>query len=290
MADEGANTGEAGVKAASDRIREAAKWLTITLGTVGALLLAGTSLSSIGSLEPWSARFIIALVGGAVAAVGAVVVLVASVKTATTPIITLSELAGDTPPEGTASVLRDPLLLGDYDDVKALARAYDDETTARRAAIDDYKAHPDDDDKKTIAFRKQAKATEVGVLVSRMLAMSSFEHLKWRWKRSLQQVLVGGVAAGVGVVMFVWAANPPADAEGTTFSPALIATAKSALLQLNASGQRALSEAADCDLSKPIDVLKVGTAAGGPDVVIDAEGCKPVRAIITPAWGTVTMK
>ena len=39
-----------GIRGAADRIRETAKWLTVSLATLGAVLIAGSQLSDIGKL------------------------------------------------------------------------------------------------------------------------------------------------------------------------------------------------------------------------------------------------
>ncbi len=281
-------SGDGGLTAAADRIRETAKWLTVSLGTVGALLLAGTQFSSIGELIPGTTRFWIALGGGLLAGLGTFLVLVGSVRTATTPVITLDELAGTKPPGGTKHVRKDRQLLGVHNSAKELADAYFTATTQRRTAIDEYYADPENDAKEDEAERAQSAATIVGEQVARLIALSSYEHLSHRWRQALALLGIGGAIAAIGVAAFVWAANPPDEVKASTLSPGVVKSAKQGTLTLNAAGREALDAPGACDVRGPVDVLIVGTTDAGPDVVLTAAGCDLKRAIITPTWGTVT--
>jgi len=71
-----------GLQGAADRIRETAKWLTVSLAAVGGVLVAGSQLSDIGALEPGTDRFTAAIVGAAIAAFGSTVVLWTTIWTA----------------------------------------------------------------------------------------------------------------------------------------------------------------------------------------------------------------
>lgn len=77
---------------AEDRIRETAKWLTLSLALLGGVVVAGTQFSSIGSLDPGGSRFWAAVVGGIAAAIGTAAILLGAVWTATTPSVSLENL------------------------------------------------------------------------------------------------------------------------------------------------------------------------------------------------------
>src|ERR1700722_3018849 len=100
----------AGVQNAADRIRQTAKWLTISLATLGGVLIAGTQLSDIGKLQQSSSRFIVAVSGGGIAAAAAVTILAFAIWVATTPAVSLTQLATK-PPRGLRDILSDPLYL-----------------------------------------------------------------------------------------------------------------------------------------------------------------------------------
>ncbi|HEY0688503.1 MAG TPA: hypothetical protein VGD71_05625, partial [Kribbella sp.] len=109
--------------AASERIRETAKWLTISLAALGGVLVAGSQLSDIGALQLWSDRFWTAVVGAAIAAIGSGIILVATINTAAAPAVSLKELATD-PPKGAKDAITDETLLDNRTDVKALKDEY----------------------------------------------------------------------------------------------------------------------------------------------------------------------
>src|SRR5512144_1087454 len=94
--------GSGGLVGAADRIRETAKWLTVSLAAIGGVLVAGTQLSDIGSLEPGSDRFRVAIVAAVVAATGSALVLWATTSTATVSAVSLIDLASNDPPPGTS--------------------------------------------------------------------------------------------------------------------------------------------------------------------------------------------
>lgn len=279
MADDAAN--DNGLKAASDRIRETAKWLTVTLGAVGALLLAGTQLSNIGEIEVGSQRFFIAMLGGAVAAAGTIAVLIASVLVATTPVMSLTRLTSTPIPDGAENALDDQYLRMGYADVSSLAEDYARALQDRKAAIEQHGAVAPE------SRAAHAKAATIDGIVTRLVLVSSHMNLARRWRNAMWPICIGAIVAGVGVVLFVWAANPPDDAKASTNSPGMLKNAKAAVLVLNETGQNALREATGCDVDGRLQVLTLDATSGGADVVIIEPGCKTVRAVITDTWGSV---
>jgi hypothetical protein len=271
-----------GLQAASDRIRETAKWLTVSLGAVGALLLAGTQLSSVGELVVGSDRFWVAVTGGVLAGLGTVTVLIAAVLVATTPVMNLTRLRSTPAPVGTDAARTDEFLLMGYDGVSSLAADYEKAIAARKKAIDGFTGTATDAD--TAA---QTRAAAIDGTVARLVLVSSHTNLNQRWRTALWPICLGGLVAAVGVVLFVWAANPPDAAKASAVSPGVLREATTGELTLTAAGQDALRESAGCDLDRPVAVLLVGSTDAGADVVLAEEGCQPVRALITETWGAV---
>jgi hypothetical protein len=116
----------AGVGAATARIRETAKWLTVSLATLGGILVAGTQLSAIGKLNVGTARFWAALVGGGVAAALAGLILWLSILIATSRAISMSDVLRDKDkrPGGIDWLYADSHFLDGYQDARALDEAY----------------------------------------------------------------------------------------------------------------------------------------------------------------------
>jgi hypothetical protein len=275
--------GDHGLQAASDRIRETAKWLTVSLGAVGALLLAGTQLSSVGELTVGSQRFAVAVAGGVLAAIGTVCILLANVLVATTPVMSLTKLKGRRPPAGTKDARTDQFLLRGYSDVAALATAYDSAINARKAAIEGY----DGGEPTPAEQAAQVRAAAVDGIVTRLVLVSSHMNLSHRWRVAIWPICIGAVVAAIGVVLFVWAANPPDGAKASPLTPGVLTDAEPAVLTLTPTGRAAMGESLACELDDPIDVLVIGSTDAGTDILVIEDGCRQVRAIITEAWGAV---
>src|SRR5438045_1301111 len=77
---------------AIDRIRDTAKWLTVSLAALGAVLVAGTQLSNLGALDVGSMRFWAAISGAVVAVIGTAVILWLAIWIATTPLMTFTRI------------------------------------------------------------------------------------------------------------------------------------------------------------------------------------------------------
>ena len=274
-------TSDQGLQAASDRIRETAKWLTVSLGAVGALLLAGTQLSSIGEIVVGSERFWVAVAGGVLAGTGTATVLVATVLVASTPVMNLTRLTSARPPVGTEDARRDEFLLMGYPDVGSLAQEYKAAIAARKAAIEAFSgtSTPADSAARILPWSGAVAA-----------AWTSVTSLSQRWRAAVWPICIGGLAAAIGVVLFVWAANPPDAAKASTVTPGILQTVTHGELTLTATGRAALEESAGCNLDGLVAVLLLDSTATGADVVIDEDGCRPVRALITETWGSVLAK
>src|SRR4051794_17292213 len=128
---------------AADRIRETAKWLAVSLGALGTVLVAGSQLSSIGKLDPGSDRLFNAVLGIVIAAVGAITILLATTWTTTTPTVSLNSLATRTP-LGAKKMVADPTLLQGQADVATLKSNYLQALADRSTMWDAWRAAPTD--------------------------------------------------------------------------------------------------------------------------------------------------
>lgn len=127
---------ESGVVAGAARIRETAKWLTISLATVGGILLAGSQLSDIGNLKPGTGRFVAALSGGLVATGAAVVIMWLSILIATSRSMTMAALTSAewARPKGLDDLLTDERFLDGRSSVSELDGEFTTVLRQRQAA------------------------------------------------------------------------------------------------------------------------------------------------------------
>jgi len=200
---------------ANNRIRDAGKWLIASSAAVGAILLAGSQLSSIGKLPvgaPTSvdgARLWLAVVGVVAALVGVVYLIWRAVQLLLPVTVTLTELdrawnvgeSGELGPvvaffkSNTAYLqgLADPndLMTRRNEAVSKLGAAKDPATTAAA----------------------RAEVTDLDAREAAIQTIAQHELLVSRFHRLLGRLLRSASVVALGVVLFAWAANPPTPAE-----------------------------------------------------------------------------
>ena len=279
---------KSGLALAADRIRETAKWLTLGFAAIGAIMVAGSQLSSMGSLEVGSGRFWYAILGGAAASIGALAALLATAWTATTPAVTLSALVAKTP-KGADSVVKDKGLLQGYADVGALSGAYETAVTDRKTALEAHYGNINDANLKNRAEVEENRAMMLHGIADGLVSVVAYSHLAHRWSVAVKWIVGGALVAAGGLGLFAWAANPPADAKASAASANVLTTPSSKTVMLTADGVEALKgKLGDgCDTAKSLNVLVLGDTPSGPDVLIDNDGCAVLRVVMTTAWGTV---
>ena len=276
---------------AVDRIRETAKWLVVCLAGIGGVLAAGVQLSGVGSLEPHSHRFNVALCAGIFAVIGATLILGAAVWTATAKTRPLSSLNPEMKP------LEDPVLLQGHTNLDELRTEYLKALEQRRAALEAHYAvastenydSVDADRKKDLADAAQKRAKFLDGIVRNVLEVNSYHRLLSRWRISSCIIAIGALLAGAGVVMFAWAANPPESAKASSMTPGMIGSAAELKVELTKSGQEALRTqlGATCPISEPLSIYALDDTASGADIIVVEDGCDPIRLILETEWGTV---
>lgn len=267
--------------AAEDRIRETAKWLTVSLALLGGVLVAGTQFSSLGSIEPWGDRFWAALTGGAMAAVGAAAILFGTVWTATTPPVSLDGLEHSNWPH-------DKFVLELRENVGELRDHYKTALEKRNESIKANLANPTSE---TALAAKTADvwAVHLANIVQNVLKVASYQSVSSRWKRASRIIAAGATLAFVGLMVFIWGVNPPAVAKASSARAAVVGEVSTQTVQLTLDGQARLagSLGTSCNASQPLQALYLEQTAVGPDVVILQKGCTPLRIVLTDSWGIV---
>jgi nicotinamide riboside transporter PnuC len=286
----------AGIHAAADRIRQTAKWLTISLATLGGVLIAGSQLSDIGKLQPSSSRFIVAIVGGGIAAAAAVTILEFSIWVAVTPLVSLKQLA-ERPPAGLGDTLEDPQFLGGMSKVADLHAAYTAALNERNLAFAALDQQYKDEGGAAAAAKAAAAAADVKFValsgtVSSLIAAVAYMRVAYRWKRAGVALLACGVLAAAGIGAFAWAANPPDRAQASMATPAVLTAPERVTVTLTLQGQKALRNALGprCPAASKLRALSLGHTEAGADVLIEQKCCKTVRFIAVADWASVLGK
>lgn len=280
----------AGIGAAADRIRQTAKWLTVSLATLGGVLIAGSQLSDIGKLQPSSSRFAVAIVGGGVAAAAAVIILALAIWVAITPLVSLKQLTTK-PPAGLGNTLQDPQFLGGKSTVKDLDTAYTAALEARNAAFAMLKLQYNDQNS-VAAAAADAEFVSLSDTVNSLISAVAYMRLAYRWRRAGAALLACGVLAAAGIGAFAWAANPPASVQASMATPSVLTAPESIFVTLTVQGQKALRNALGprCAVTSTLGALSLGDTQAGPDVLIQQKGCETVRFIAVAAWASVLQR
>jgi hypothetical protein len=153
-----ASAAVASLETATNRIREAAKWLLAAFGAVGVVLVAGVALSDMSNVTEDPGRLLGAGLSVAMAVLGVVVAILAAGSIVTKSFVTLEDLATDekireaaasdeVASQGRwrlATIIRrralsapvtDPLMLGGFDDVQSLWKSYSEALRASHEAL-----------------------------------------------------------------------------------------------------------------------------------------------------------
>lgn len=284
-----ATDGPALLNEASTRIRDTAKWLTVSLAVLGGVLTAGTQLSGVGSLTPWSGRFWAAVIGGGLAALGAGLILMKSVGTATTPAVSLATM-------GNPEVLdKDRYLLNGHSSVDELRRDFAQKTDDRNSAALAYSTAKSDAEREQARIRLENANDDWDFLqdvVNNVVQVWSYVDLSTRWRKAAWVIGAGAAVGAVGIVTFVWAVNPPKSAEGSSAAPAVLSTSKQGRIDLTDTGHSAIGPklGTPCVDRRELAVLHLGDTPAGPDVLIQEPGCTPVRLVLGSDWGSYSDK
>lgn len=194
--------------AANQRIRDTAKWLIASAAAIGAALIAGSQLSSIGRLEAgWptteaTARLWVAT-AGALAGLAAVVFAITAALRVLLPVqVLIADLAEswDNPGPDMRPVVdffrrRPKFLQGTATPADLIGRR------ARLVEKLGTNGAPADLRERIEAMDRRIEAVE---------DVASNRALTAAFERCLRRLLVAAVVAAAGIVAFAWAANPPA--------------------------------------------------------------------------------
>lgn len=175
-----------GVRAGIDRYRDLAKYVVTIFAAVAAAMLAGTQLSSIGSLT-WDddkARIITAIVGF-LFAFGGIFMVISSALAVLKPVeMSLDQIEND--PDLKQFVERRKTLL-----LHGLGSAAELRDLLQSDLLD--------------AESRKAWAAVAASLVDRV----AYEKVRREFESAWKSMVIWAVVGAIGIVAFVWAANPP---------------------------------------------------------------------------------
>jgi hypothetical protein len=195
------------------RIRDAAKWLIGAAAAVGAVLIAGSQLSSIGKLE-FGSRLIAAVVGVVIALMAVVYAVWVAVQVLLPIAVTLGELEKMWDEKNKRADVQffheNPRQLG-YASPAALKEARENTWRARenaRRALEATGARKRAE-KKQDFDAADANFKRVENDIRTVLHTAQYQLLQARFGDVLKKLLFAAAAAAGGIMVYAWAANPP---------------------------------------------------------------------------------
>lgn len=251
-----------GVQAAIERYRDLAKYLVTVFAAIGGLLVAGTQLSTIGSLA-WpenSERIVVGGIGFAVAILAAATIIWKALSVLRPVEISFDEAVEEV---GRGKLRIPDGLLGDYETVYAL--------------------------KMLIEMSEPGSKQRASLLetAANVIDKAAYDQIASRFTAARGWMLGGALVGTVGILAAVWAANPPKD---ETAEPIARPTPTEVIVSLTRTGREVLSGSLgkNCD-SDRISAITVGGTENSPRVLTLAEnGCKLTQFSLPPTWGKAT--
>jgi hypothetical protein len=257
---------------AINRYRDVAKWLVAVFSGIAGLLLAGTSLTSIGSLDlPDDLGRLLAAVAGLALALGMTVLLVARALSVLRPVeMGLDDVLDD--PKLRAALDRRPLAL------PLGATTVEEVRDELRDALENPLLS---------AEEKEQYRAVVGPLVAR----AAYLRARWTFERAWRDMAWAAAVAAIGVIVFVYAANPPSEsaADGAA-TPVVPPKPVVVELGLTPAGREALRTVLgpSCATQRP-RALAIGGRRQAPLVVtLPERGCRPAQIVLAPELGVAT--
>lgn len=215
------NSGDDLIQQGVDRIRDTAKWLIAAFAAIGAVLIAGTQLSSVGGLPtclPRSAdclRLWVALPSAALA-LGAVAFAVSAITAVLLPrVATLSSLRKELsdPKSKIAGYFRsNPELLQGFPTIESLACERERLVKNQSQLAEQYDRTEDAAGRKQLASRLEEVYADLKDLedrISQIADTADYQSLSEDFRKAVRRVFFCGAIAATGIAAFAWAANPP---------------------------------------------------------------------------------
>ena len=273
--------------AAADRIRETTKWLIASFAGIGAVLVAGSQLAALGTLD--RNRFVVAVLSVVLGLCALALAIAKAAGVLTVGRVSLSDLADVSQAELGEVRLRvngDPALMAGFVSVGQLNTEYSRALAARKQDFDAHYADVHDKDKALAAQLSDAKVVATDQAVQRVLTVASFYVLSDAFDAARGWIICSALAAALAVVGFAWASHPPKQEAG---SPIAVATPSVVRLKLSDQGRALLVGplGAKCAAAH-IGAIVLRVTDGTADVVtLPTKRCRVARLSIAADAGTI---
>jgi hypothetical protein len=248
-------------------LRETAKWIVSSLAGTTGLLLGGSVLTGLGSLDTHDDRFRVALAGIAVFLLGAAFIFALAVNVLVSRTLVLRELATGPLYQAHRTEI-DRLLHGQYPPTRpnlaAIETEFADAHQARSAAM---AAHND-----AARATAEARLTAIAPIVLQALLLGGLYDVRVRFVRLCWSLLLIAPMAAAALA-YVWAINPGKDS-AKDLSPAYIAA-------LSPAEKGSLRDAGVEQKCVPANVLWLRERPAGllDGVTLPPAGCQPTRVL-----------
>jgi hypothetical protein len=300
---------------AADRLRQTTTWLAGTLAGVAAIMLAGSQLSSIGSISfaTDGARLIVAVVSAAVAiaAVGCAVYVLTNIqmpsegtlgqirKAATDSDSRLAKLAAE---DSGLRNGRDTLteFLDEYEEVRRRQCNAERDVQSAMDSCEEARTKQEQADAssalaaaKEHQLREDTRIAELRPHMETLAQLASYLSLKDRFSAGRLKIFGAALLAAASLVCFAWAANPSQPKASAAVTVPQSPSAGRLLLTSKGKSQLDLVLGRACATSAAtpagVAVLALAATGGSYDVVVVPGGScpKPVRVMISADLGQV---
>jgi len=277
------------VQAPIDNIRATVKWIIAVFAAVGAALIAGTQLASIGHLTGF--RLALALFGVAIGLIGVGLVISGATPVLRSVASLLSDFAITSDPTASATRLfldqHPDVFRGHATSVIDLSAKYNTAVLDRGAAQQKLDEAPVGNlgDLPTRLSNAQGRVQRVSAVVNQVLSIANYEIVDRKFANAQRWLLIGGAIAAAGIVVLTLAANPPPlspMSSGSLQNPTLVK------IVLSEQGRNELRPVLGdhCNLSDLQGLALGGAPSSWEIATLPSPGCQSIRVTLTDTLGT----
>ncbi|TDE01178.1 hypothetical protein [Jiangella asiatica] len=282
------STSEVYTKAA-ERLRDTLKWFLTSLAAVGAVLIAGLSLSNIG--EATGAR-LLAVAVGLVVAIAAVISAAAVCASVLGEGVNLSVYNMPTDPDLTRDISQDTALVAAIGDggVAGLGEQLTRAVNEQQEAFREHQNDPQNETKKAVYRAKDLEVARLNGIADTVVRMAAYRLMRQRFNAGARWVAGLSVVAGVGIFLFAWGANAPDEAVGQI--PAVVETPTDVEVHLDQAGRdRLQDELGEACVADVIPAVVLEDRGGGEYrvAVASTDDCDAILVDLGPADGAVAL-
>ena len=287
---------------AAERLRSTARLFVLSLGTVAVTVVAGLSLTGLGTLDPGSENFKYAVAGALLATLGVVVMLALAMRLASASAVTMAELLTlvgepDNKIDKLRLWLRRHLLkpglwsalnvvdktsnggLAGYPSLEAFVEVAESAYREERRQMDVAAAAPSDTDANALYVAASEKAAWYKALLRRLIGVASIQRLRWNFGATAAWMTLAGVATAIGIVMYAAALQP----RGVPSSPVAVTAHQSIQIKMPESAAAAALYKSVVGCAQNINALVLGVGdASVSAITIPEDECRSVT--LTAAW------